>query len=87
MRVSAGRISGMNGLMGKKGARAVPCGWVKAARNAAGKTQEDLEELADVRRSTVHRWETGTTVHYVTWRGILSVLNLPEDWTPDSPPF
>jgi transcriptional regulator with XRE-family HTH domain len=62
-----------------------PGWWVRAARKSAGKTREELEQLTDVHRTTVYKWEhPKRTVPWVTWLGILHALGLPADWRPPS---
>lgn len=73
-----------------------PGNWVAAARREAGArsgagravSQMRLAVLAGRDRNTVARWEMADgEVDYITWVGLLALLDLPLDWEPAAQPI
>jgi transcriptional regulator with XRE-family HTH domain len=61
----------------------IAAAWVRAARDHAGLTQEDLARRLDVTSGTVSKRETGDMKVYVeTWLAILNACGLPREWKP-----
>jgi DNA-binding XRE family transcriptional regulator len=58
---------------------------LKAARLAAGLSQEDLAKQLDVRIATISERENAADgVNWETWLGWAMVCRLPAEWTPPS---
>ena len=55
---------------------------IKAAREAAGMTQEQLMEAVGVSNTTIQKWEAGQTVPDIArWKDIIDTLKIPsEEW-------
>jgi DNA-binding XRE family transcriptional regulator len=64
--------------------RVIDPAWVRAARQEAQITQQDLAQRLDVSVPTVSARERGEYKVYVeTWLAILAACGLKADWTPD----
>lgn len=64
----------------------IAASWVRAAREEASLTQEELARRLDVSVSTVAHREGGrrTKVYVETWLAILCACGLPSTWQPPS---
>lgn len=61
----------------------VPGWWVREARLAAKKSQNDLVDLTGRDRTTIYRWERDDAeVEWMTWVAILALLQHPVTWQP-----
>lgn len=58
---------------------------MRALRVSLGMTQQDLAARLQVSLRSITRWEIGH-VDRLTWRGVLSTLELPPDWEPPADP-
>lgn len=65
--------------------RFAPPGWVAAARETRGLTQDALARRLDISPMTISKRERGVIkVPWENWLGMLHVLGLPLAWEPGS---